>query len=151
METTINALLEQEIDKLISAGYKPVSMMFDLSENIYRGFGFSKGNLDLHEPYKGNRHAKLEESNSWVVTYAFDQDSTMENSNGTFIYDVDEDNYDEDDEIPEINAEKYEVIDKDELLEAWADSLPSQQILDALKEILAVGENGRRWFDISLA
>jgi hypothetical protein len=78
---------EQKAQELIrQSGLRPLSLMFDISENIYWGLCLVPQDWDpaSWHPYKA--HRDLKEIGAYCLYYHFDCDSTIQNNAGTLIY-----------------------------------------------------------------
>jgi len=104
-EALFEALIEQAEEK----GYQLILGLFDSSsESVYHIVALCR-NPDAWEPYKAPRC--FDACDAVALWYWFDSEMTTENVAGRMIYtEPDPDNWDDDEELPEVNTDTYEPV-----------------------------------------
>jgi hypothetical protein len=144
-EAQFRALVAQAQAK----GYQLISGLFDSrTESVYHIAALCR-NPDAWKPYKAPRC--FDESDSVALWYAFDSELTADNTAGRMIYvepDPDDD-YEEGEEMPEVNQATYESLDLDEAADDFVDNLDEdeqRQVLERLRQVVD-GKIEERWGD----
>jgi hypothetical protein len=126
------------------AGYVFINGLFDSCNNVYHIVAIVK-NPDSWEPYDAPRY--FDDIDAVALWWWFDDDLTSMNDSGDMIYhEPDPNEYDDPDEMPEVNTSKYEMKSIDSLIESFEDLSPKAQkdVLTRLKDA-ATGSITERW------